>query len=100
MWANAGRRTPAPRMASHTKAEANPYLTNSGSSRMLPKAWATTKELRMVAKELDGKPTVARQSRPKDSKFQVFHCHSKEMQQLEYTRMRSGGQKNVSKISI
>ena len=33
------------------------------------------------------------------SKFQGSHCHSKGTQQLECTRMRSGGQRIVSKIS-
>ena len=78
--ANIGRWTQALRMASHKKAKVKFYKTNSGSSRVVPKAGAITKELRMVAKELDGKPTVECQPRPKHSKFRVSHCHRQGMQ--------------------
>ena len=53
----------------------------------------------MAVKELDGKPMVECKPRPKDSIFQVSPCHTKEMQQLECTQMRSGDQRSVSRSS-
>ena len=99
MWVNSGRQTQAPQTASHTEVTVKFYPTNSGSNKVLPRVMETTTEFKMVAKELDGKPTVKCLFRPKDSKFQESHCHSKGTQQLECMRMRSGGQRAVSNNS-
>ena len=89
------KRMQALRLASHKKVEEKLLPTNNGNSWKMPKDGATTEETRMAAKELDGKPMVECKPRPKDRLFHVSHCHSKGMQQLESTRMRSGDQKNV-----